>query len=362
MCTDLMLKSPDGAYVHGRSMEFAAELNSQIALNGAGTNYKSVGADEGTGLTWTSLYNYVSMTAEDSMVAVDGLNDQGLSVGGLWLAEAVYPTDISGPTALEVSDFINWALGMNATVADVIAAIQPPSGAPSVVVYQNTSLGIVLTLHFTLYDATGDSAVIEYVSNGTGGSAISIITPNPVGVCTNDPQFAAQLINLNNYTGLQPQDAPGLTIGTVQLKDGHGSGMIGIPGDSTPPSRFARTAYLKNFATLDPNLTDPPQEPLGTYNLAFHLLNGVDIPYGVSAGQYPARSGPPTTGYDHTQWIVVKDLTNLVFQMRFYDNMLVYQVELANVTWPTTPAAYPVPPLPFATQAIDITSALVPSS
>ncbi len=134
-----------------------------------------------------------------------------------------------------------------------IAAIQPPSGAPSVVVYQNTSLGILLTLHFTLYDATGDSAVIEYVSNGSGGSAISIITPNPVGVCT-----------------------------------------------------------IKNFATLDPNLAIPIQpNPLGTYNLVFHLLNGVDIPYGVSEGEYPAKSGPPTTGYDHTQWIVVKDLDEL---------------------------------------------------
>ncbi len=71
MCTDLMLTSTDGAIVHGRSMEFA-ELNSQIGLNAANTSYKSVGANNGTGLTWTSLYNYVSMTADNSITGRSG--------------------------------------------------------------------------------------------------------------------------------------------------------------------------------------------------------------------------------------------------------------------------------------------------
>ena len=54
---------------------------------------------------------------------------------------------------------------------------------------------------------------------------------------------------------------------------GTGFGTLGIPGGSTSASRFIRAAFLKEFA-------EEVQTADDGVNLAFHILNTVDIPIG----------------------------------------------------------------------------------
>jgi choloylglycine hydrolase len=56
---------------------------------------------------------------------------------------------------------------------------------------------------------------------------------------------------------------------------GQGGGLMGLSADYTPPSRFVRQAYLKQFAYQASNSTEAVQ-------LAGHFLNNVDMPAGVA--------------------------------------------------------------------------------
>ena len=104
--------------------------------------------------------------------------------------------------------------------------------------------------------------------------------------------------------------------GTVIDPTGQGTGLLGIPGDWTPPSRFVKIALLKDFVKK----TKTAKENI---NLAFHLLNSVDIPYG-------AIRTIDGKDFDYTQWIVVKDLSNKTFSYRTYKNLDILTINLEN--------------------------------
>ena len=108
---------------------------------------------------------------------------------------------------------------------------------------------------------------------------------NPIGVITNSPTFDWQQTNLRNYINLSTVNASPLTIDGVTLAPfGQGSGMMGLPGDFTPPSRFVRAVALSQDAV-------PGQDAEATVKVAFHILDSFDIPLG--AVRPPAGSNEP---------------------------------------------------------------------
>ncbi len=66
---------------------------------------------------------------------------------------------------------------------------------------------------------------------------------------TNSPKYNWHVNNLRNYLNLTPNNpnpvsASGLTFSAT----GQGAGMVGLPGDVSPPSRFVKTAFLAKNA------------------------------------------------------------------------------------------------------------------
>jgi choloylglycine hydrolase len=342
MCTDFLLSTDKSTvYVNGRSMEFGIDLKSQLRVVPAGTEFESLAPDEKRGLKWTSVYDYLGLNGRNAPVLSDGMNLKGLSVGALWLPGTAYPGATDTSCALSVGDIVGYLLGMFATVDEVkeaLKATNPTRTGNAVQVWAPEGLADDVPLHFAVHDAQGKSLVVEFLDHEIQ------VTDNPVGVLTNYPPFPDQLANLGSYAGLTANDATFVEMGGQRFHPaGHGSGMMGLPGDSTPPSRFVRAAYLKHFAT-------PVTSATAACNLAFHILNDVDIPMGTSRSK-------STTGEqsDYTQWVVVKDLTNKVLYTRFYDNMMVYSVDLKALKFPAKPQTFPVPGTPPST---DITSTL----
>jgi choloylglycine hydrolase len=91
---------------------------------------------------------------------------------------------------------------------------------------------------------------------------------------TNSPPFDWHLTNLRNYVKLSPVNAEPLNLsGEVFAPLGAGSGLLGIPGDPTPPSRFVRALGLAISAK-------PLPDAAQTVRLAEHVLNNFDIPLG----------------------------------------------------------------------------------
>jgi len=125
-------------------------------------------------------------------------------------------------------------------------------------------------MHIAVHDAAGKNLVIEFIDGEVK------VYDNPLGVMTNRPDFEWQINNLRNYINLDAHDRKDKMLNGLKIEPtGVGSGLLGLPGDWTPPSRFVRLAY-----SLDAAL--PVKDAAESVNLAEHLLNIVDIPKGVA--------------------------------------------------------------------------------
>lgn len=311
-CTDFLISTADGAKIVGRSMEWGADLKSTIWASSRKQPRTSTTPNNTPGLAWSSKYGYVYVDANNMSIAVDGMNEAGLSVGHLWLPGTKYQTVSQGQekSALCLIDLGHWILGNFSSVEDVKDAIKSVRvWAPSM-----PSWGGVPTAHLAIHDRSGKSIVVEFIDGEQR------IYENKIGVLTNAPTFDWHVTNLRNYVHISAANAQPLRIkDTVLSPPGQGGGFLGIPGDWTPPSRFVRTSAMLNFAKQ-------PENKIEGVSLAEHVLNAVDIPVGAVR---TADNGLEHS--DYTQWIVIKDLTNGVLYFRSYDNLTLRAIDLKRL-------------------------------
>ncbi len=338
-CTDFQIKSKDGAVVIGRSMEFAMKVGSQIVVHTRGEEVTSQTLEDKKGASWKSKYGFVSVNAFNVEEAtVDGINEAGLAVEFLWLPGTEYQQVPKGkePKAVAIGDLGNWVLGNFTTVDEVKKAIE------DIYVCDMKLPGsdMVFPLHMAVHDAQGKNIVVEFI-NGE-----KKVYDNPIGVMTNAPTFDWHLTNLRNYVNISSYNAQPATIEGVTLNPtGQGSGLLGIPGDWTPPSRFVRAVAFVHFA-------DPVENASQAVNLAEHILNTVDIPAGAIKG-----AKLEFVEEDYTQWVVIKDLKNKVLHFRTYDNLCLRSVDLKKLNF-TGGAKYKIIPLSGGRNIIDVTDEL----
>lgn len=316
-CTTFRIRSQDGAWIVGRSMELGMPLQSQLMVVPRGLAMSSTRPDLKPGTAWTTRYGFVGMNALHADVSNDGMNEAGLSVGTLYFPGFVgyQPFPADGRDAISNLEFSNWVLGRFATVEEVKAAL------PKVVVYDLTMPPAgPQPLHWAISDAKGGSIVVEYV----GGTLF--VHENPIGVLTNSPPFDWHMTNLRNHVNLTNLNVEPLRLGTVEIQPiGQGSGLLGIPGDYTPPSRFVRATALA-FSSA------PVATAKEGVNLAFHILNAVDIPIGAVAEKVvPKDGGPAKLAFEQTQWATVHDLQNRTCYFRTYGNLAIRKVDLGRL-------------------------------
>ncbi len=145
---------------------------------------------------------------------------------------------------------------------------------------------------------------------------------NPLGVLTNSPGFEWQMTNLNNYVNLHQGAASAQDIARgVQLRAlGGGSGMLGLPGDYTPPSRFVRAAFMQTTAPVQDTGFD-------TVLMAFHLLNNFDVPVGLQNAAGKTPDGLPTA----TQFTSATDQAALKLYYRTAWNSNIRCIDLMHI-------------------------------
>lgn len=307
-CSDFQLKAKDGSIVIGRSMEFPIDLYSNVVIVPRGIQSTSINDKGAKGITWTSKYGFLGIDAFKVKNAyVEGFNEKGLAFDALMFTGAKYQPAAAGQF-VTISDFGSWIMGNFATVDEVKEALAKVNVAGISMKESNGEL----YLHIALHDAGGRNLVIEFIDGEVK------VYDNPLGIMTNRPDFAWQINNLRNYINLGASDKKEKTINGLRIEPtGVGSGMLGLPGDWTPPSRFVRLAMCVDAAL-------PPKNSDQAVNLAQHLLNIVDIPVGA-VKENPA---PFVTLEGYAQWSVIKDLTNLVLYYRTYENPALKKVDL----------------------------------
>lgn len=326
-CTDFKITATDGTVLIARSMEFALDFKSNVRSSPRDRTFNTNAIDGKPGLSWRSKYGYVYADGLNVDSAIDGMNEKGLSFEYLYLpGETQYQTATSeqDKQALPYISLGDWVLGNFQTVEEVRQALTTiyvtDAKIPSIP-------NVTFPLHAAIYDASGKGIVVEFVKGKMQ------ISDNTIGVMTNSPTYEWQVTNLRNYIGMSPYAPKPVTInGITYAATGQGSGMIGLPGDVSPPSRFVKTAVLKTAAL-------PVNNAAGALNLAEHIINTVDIPLGTVR----AKQSDGKDSNDLTQWVVFKDLTHKIFYYRTYDNMTVRAIDLSKIDFAPTAARLKMP-------------------
>lgn len=309
-CTDFQVKAKDGSVVIGRSMEFAIDLRSEVVAFPRGLKYTSVNEKGVKGISWTSKYGFLAVDAFGEQEAImDGINEAGLSIEFLWFPGSQYQEAVP-KKFIAVSDMAKWVLGNFATVEEVKKAV----AKVNVISVYIEELDQAPGLHCAVHDAKGSNIVIEFIDGETR------IHDNPLGVMTNRPSIDWHLNNLRNYFSLAPEDITSRKLGGITLPStGAGNSWLGLPGDWMPPSRFVKVAYLIHTA-------DPPENAEAALNFAQHVMNTVDIPYGLVREHLAGK-----TIYGYTQWVVLKDLTNRVLYYYSYQDTALKKIDMKKL-------------------------------
>lgn len=309
-CTGLKLEAKDGSIVHGRTLEFGVQVNISTVVIPRG--YEFVGtAPNGAGLKYKSKYGVVGCIAFNDPAIMDGMNEKGLAVGTFYFPGFAKYSEINAENqskALSPVEFPNWIVTQFATVEEVKAALSQVVIAPTVVkAWGNTAA----PFHYIVYDKTGKGLVIEPIN----GKLVSYDTP--LGVLTNSPTFDWHMTNLRNYINLRAVNVPPLKVNGVEFASfGQGSGLVGLPGDFTPPSRFVQAAVFEYTAI-------PSANSEAAIFQMFHILNHFDIPVGT------VREDVGGVVYtDSTLFTCARDPQALKYYFRTYDDQTIRVVDL----------------------------------
>jgi choloylglycine hydrolase len=321
-CTGISLSSQDGGVVVARTVEWALSdaRHNQIAVFPRGKAYRAQTPGGINGMAWSGRYGFVSVAAYDQPYGPDAMNERGLYVGVYYFpgfADYRKYDPAQAARSMSVGDFMQWMLSSFETVAQVRRSLDK---VVVVNVEDPRFGGAPLPFHWKIADATGASIVIEIVDGG-----VVKVHDTFRGVITNSPTYDWHLTNLRNYINLTPQAASALSIDGKQVAAlGGGAGMVGIPGDFTPPSRFVRAAVMTATVRALGTAEDAVFE-------AFRILDSFNIPVGMTA----ARGKTASDIASATQITTAADLKNRRYYFHTMNNREVRMIDLSKIDFST---------------------------
>lgn len=311
-CTGISLTAQNGSHVVARTVEWAATpMQCGYVVAPRGHKHQSYTPTGANGLKYDAVYGYVGIYTEYEPFVVEGVNEAGLSAGLFFFPNygdyAPYNSADNYKTLCDMQ-FVSWVLSQFSSIDQVKEGLGKID-----LVTLNHKIGAV---HWRIAEPNGRMVVLEVV-NG-----VPNFYENTLGVLTNAPGFPWHMTNLNNYVNLEPGSAPDNTIkpGITLKALGHGSGMLGLPGDFTAPSRFVRATF---FQTTSPTW----ETGFETIVQAFHILNNFDIPIGSQHAQADIPKGLPSA----TQFTAATDQTALRFYYRTAWNSNIRCIDLRSI-------------------------------
>ncbi|WP_430869222.1 linear amide C-N hydrolase [Demequina aurantiaca] len=218
-------------------------------------------------LTWKAKYGSVVATAFD-LIATDGMNEEGFAGHILWLTESDYGKPEDTDVQLSQSIWLQYYLDNFATVAEAVEWTNE-SGVLVSQLFDPTG-HLVPALHLALNDASGDSAIIEYIAGKP-----QVYHSRDYKVMTNSPTFDKQLELVKEIEGL--------------------GGDQPLPGSTLATDRFARASYYVEQQVQ-------PKSQLQAMAAMFSIIRNAAQPFRTPEPGKPDAS--------QTIWQVVADLTN----------------------------------------------------
>jgi choloylglycine hydrolase len=261
-CTRFVYLGAGDQVITARSMDWKTDVGTNLWAFPRGM--RRSGEAGPNSIEWTSKYGSVIASGYD-VSTTDGMNEAGLVANVLWLVESSYPEYDGTTPGLSLAAWAQYALDNFATVQEAVDVL---SKEPFTLVTDRVpGEDRLATLHLSLSDASGDSAIVEYI----GGRQV-IHHSRDYQVMTNSPVFEQQLA-LNAYWR---------QIG----------GTVMLPGTNRASDRYARAAFYVNAIPK----SERPAEAIAS---VFSVIRNVSVPYGITTPDQPNISS--------TRWRTVAD-------------------------------------------------------
>ena len=323
-CSNVFVAGDNNIAAVGRTMDLEFNTGNTFGYGALGqenvSNLNMPIKGKPNPIKWTNKYAFMGQTAFKTNLIVDGVNTAGLYAAYLDLPGAtVYPNNQNVDSAkpeLAVTDVTNYILGTSSSVIDALSKLKKVQFVQRAIVVK-TPKGPMFgsdAVHVILRDKGGNSAVIEWLKGKNGQSEahfylhvagsdqvvetvqnsnkITHIYKNTQGaVLTNAPTYGWQLKHAAKFDHLYNGNSNKKVDGYYM----NGSGMSGLPGDWTPPSRFTRATQLVK------NMPKPTSEKEALF-LANQALQTMAVPIG----------GNPATSI----WASMVDLKNSTYYFR----------------------------------------------
>lgn len=286
-CTRVIYHGPEGRILTARSMDWSMPMLSNLWVFPRGM--ARTGAAGPRSLEWTSKYGSLIVSGYD-ISTVDGMNEAGLVANMLWLVSSDYPEDDGDSPQMSLSLWAQYFMDNYATVAEAIADLE---ANPFHVVTKDVPVqpGRLTTVHLSLSDASGDSAILEWID----GELVIHHGPE-YNVMTNDPPYDEQLALVEYWKGVNPREM--------------------IPGTTRAPDRFVRASTYIDMVVQS-------AEPRVAAAAAFSVIRNASVPYGITTPDAPNLST--------TRWRVVADQKDRLFYVESAISPNVFWVDMTRL-------------------------------
>ena len=279
-CTRVVYRGANGEVITARSMDWKVDIGTNLWIFPRGM--RRTGEAGTNSVKWSSKYGSVVASGYD-ISTTDGMNEKGLVVNLLWLAESEYPKFDRSKPGLALSLWAQYVLDNFETVNGAIEVLERE---PFVVVTaQVPGEDRLANLHMSISDASGDSAVVEYVK----GKQV-IHHGREYQVMTNSPTYDQQLALVSYWKEI--------------------GGTVMLPGTNRAADRFARASFYINAI---PKNEDPDMAVASV----FSVIRNASVPFGITTPDQPNISS--------TRWRTVADQARLIY---FFESALT-----PNVFW-----------------------------
>jgi penicillin V acylase-like amidase (Ntn superfamily) len=292
-CTRVLWNTNNRAVIVGRTMDWPESTEPVLTVFPAGVA-RDGGLAGGAVVVaenparWSAKYGSL-VTTIYGIGSADGLNERGLAGHMLYLNETDFgPRDTAKP-ALHAGLWLQYALDNAASVTEALTLL---SAVQVVMVEAN---GHKANVHLALEDASGDSAIIEYI----GGKPV-IHHGREFRVMTNDPSYDQQLVLLKQIEATSDF--------------AHPSSNTPLPGNVSPPDRFQRASY---YAAV---LPEPANEREAIASM-FAIMANVSVPFGAPYKGF---------GVYNTEYRTVTDLTTRSYYFQLTTSPSVIWVDLTT--------------------------------
>lgn len=261
-CTRFVYHGAGDEVITARSMDWKTDVGTNLWVFPRGM--RRSGEAGPNSIQWTSKYGSVIASGYD-ISTTDGMNEAGLVANVLWLVESSYPEYDGTTPGLSIAAWAQYVLDSFATVQAAVDALRKQ---PFTLVTDNVpGEKRLATLHLSLSDATGDSAIIEYID----GNQVIHHSRN-YQVMTNSPLFEKQIAMEEYWKQI--------------------GGTVMLPGTNRASDRYARAMFYVNAIPKSTN-------EIESIASVFSVIRNVSVPYGMTTPDQPNISS--------TRWRTVAD-------------------------------------------------------